>query len=47
MEKVSTHLIDEYLRSADLAKHNANLVYSLPAMANILSGELMKEYMLR
>ena len=40
-------LIDQYLGSSDLAKHNANLVYSLPAMANILSGEVMKEYMLR
>ena len=40
-------LIDQYLESSDLAKHNANLVYSLPAMANILSGEVMKEYMLR
>ncbi len=40
-------LIDQYLESADLAKHNANLVYSLPAMGNILSGEVMKEYMLR
>jgi len=41
------NLIDQYLQSADVAKHNANLVYSLPAMANILSGEVMKEYMLR
>ena len=45
MESLS--LIDQYLEAADLAKHNANLVYSLPAMANILSGEVMKEYMLR
>ena len=43
---VST-LIDEYLEVSDLSKHNANLVYSLPAMANILSGEVMKDYMLR
>ncbi len=41
------NLIDQYLESADLAKHNANLVYSLPAMGNILSGEVMKEYMLK
>ncbi len=40
-------VIDEYLRSEDIAKHNANLVYSLPALANILSGEVMKDYMLR
>jgi len=40
-------LIDEYLSNSDIAKHNANLVYSLPAMANILSGEVMKDYMLK
>jgi len=41
------NIIDQYLLSADIAKHNANLVYSLPALANILSGEVMKDYMLR
>ncbi|NPA41836.1 MAG: ribonucleoside-triphosphate reductase [Aquificae bacterium] len=40
-------LIEDYLKFEDVARHNANLVYSLPAMANILSGEVMKEYMLR
>ncbi|HIQ31809.1 MAG TPA: ribonucleoside-triphosphate reductase [Aquifex aeolicus] len=38
--------VSEYLRSGDFAKHNANLIYSLPAMASVLSGEVMKEYML-
>ena len=42
-----TGLIEAYLGMADLAKHNANLVYSIPALANILSGEAMKEYMFR
>ncbi|MDQ7038584.1 MAG: anaerobic ribonucleoside-triphosphate reductase [Aquificota bacterium] len=45
-EDRTVSLVDSYLGSEDLAKHNANLVYSLPAMANILSGEVMKEYML-
>jgi len=40
-------LVEEYLRNSDLAKHNANLVYSLPALGNILSGEVMKDYMLK
>ena len=40
-------IVDEYLDDSDLARHNANHVYSLPAMANILYGEAMKDYMLR
>ncbi|NPB06645.1 MAG: ribonucleoside-triphosphate reductase [Aquificae bacterium] len=49
MEKVKEtllELVDEYLKKADLARHNANLVYSLPALSNLLSGEVMKAYML-
>ncbi len=39
-------VVEGYLSLDDLAKHNANLLYSLPAMGNILSGEVMKSYML-
>ena len=47
LDKKAIEMVDGYLDSEDIAKHNANLVYSLPAMANILSGEVMKEYMFK
>ena len=46
MKSRAKELVAAYLSSSDLARHNANLVYSLPALANILAGEAMKEYML-
>ena len=39
-------LIDHYLSRDDLCRHNANLIYSLPAMAGILSGYVQKRYYL-
>jgi len=39
-------IIDTYLEQEEIARHNANYVYSLPALSNILSGEAMKNYML-
>jgi len=39
-------LIDGYLSKSDLCRHNANLIYSLPAMAGILSGYVQKRYYL-
>ena len=47
MEKAQLmDVVEGYLALHDLAKHNANLLYSLPAMGNILCGEAMKDYML-
>lgn len=40
-------LIEDYLKKDDLSRHNANLIYSLPSMAGILSGFVQKEYYLR
>ncbi|GAB6065733.1 ribonucleoside triphosphate reductase [Aquifex pyrophilus] len=40
-------LIDEFLKKGEVARHNANYVYSLPALANNLSGEVMRQYTLR
>ena len=39
-------LIDDYLSRSDLCRHNANLIYSLPAMAGILSGYIQRRYYL-
>ncbi|MGC8692600.1 MAG: hypothetical protein ACP5RZ_06285, partial [Thermoplasmata archaeon] len=39
-------IIDEYLNKEDLARHNANLIYSLPALSSIISGFIQKEYYL-
>ncbi len=39
-------IIKDYISDTDLTRHNANLIYSLPALSSILSGEVMKEYML-
>ncbi|MGC8647123.1 MAG: anaerobic ribonucleoside-triphosphate reductase [Thermoplasmata archaeon] len=39
-------IIDEYLNREDLARHNANLIYSLPALSGIISGVIQKEYYL-
>lgn len=47
MKKNFIGVIESYLENEELARHNANYVYSLPALANILSGEAMKDYMLK
>jgi anaerobic ribonucleoside-triphosphate reductase len=39
-------IIKEYLKLSEIALHNANFIYSLPALANILAGEAFKNYML-
>ncbi|RLG06816.1 MAG: ribonucleoside-triphosphate reductase [Thaumarchaeota archaeon] len=39
-------LIGDYLSRRDLCRHNANLIYSLPAMAGILSGYVQRRYYL-
>jgi len=39
-------LIDDYLSRGELCRHNANLIYSLPAMAGILSGYVQRRYYL-
>ncbi|MGC9167186.1 MAG: anaerobic ribonucleoside-triphosphate reductase, partial [Thermoplasmata archaeon] len=39
-------IIDEYLNREDLARHNANLIYSIPALSGIISGVIQKEYYL-
>jgi ribonucleoside-triphosphate reductase len=40
-------LIKEYLSLSEIALHNANLVYSIPALSNILAGEAFKNFMLK
>ncbi|WP_448588586.1 anaerobic ribonucleoside-triphosphate reductase [Thermocrinis sp.] len=40
-------VIKEYLKLSEIALHNANLVYSIPALSNILAGEAFKNYMLK
>ncbi|NPA32065.1 MAG: ribonucleoside-triphosphate reductase [Aquificae bacterium] len=47
MGKGFISLIEEYLERGEISRDNANFVYSLPALSNLLSGEAMKEYMLR
>ncbi|MGC8661771.1 MAG: anaerobic ribonucleoside-triphosphate reductase [Nitrososphaeria archaeon] len=39
-------LIEDYLTKDDLSRHNANLIYSLPAMSGIISAFVQKEYYL-
>jgi len=39
-------IIKEYLKLSEITLHNANFIYSLPALANILAGEAFKNYML-
>ncbi|MGC8600335.1 MAG: anaerobic ribonucleoside-triphosphate reductase [Nitrososphaeria archaeon] len=39
-------LIENYLVKDDLSRHNANLIYGLPAMAGIISAYVQKEYYL-
>lgn len=39
-------LIEDYLGKKDSSRHNANLIYSLPSLAGILSGYLQREYYL-
>jgi ribonucleoside-triphosphate reductase len=39
-------LIENYLAKDDLSRHNANLIYGLPAMAGIISAYVQKEYYL-
>ena len=43
MEKRIREVFREYLREGELARHNANLLYSLPALSSVLLGEVMKE----
>ncbi|WP_448584604.1 hypothetical protein [Thermocrinis sp.] len=40
-------LIKDYLKLSEIALHNANLVYSIPALSNILAGESFKNFMLK
>ncbi len=40
-------VIKEYLKLSEIALHNANLVYSIPALSNILAGEAFKNFMLK
>ncbi|NAY82362.1 MAG: hypothetical protein GU362_05735 [Thaumarchaeota archaeon] len=39
-------LVENYLAKDDLSRHNANLIYGLPAMAGIISAYVQKEYYL-
>ncbi len=39
-------LIENYLAKDDLSRHNANLIYGLPAMAGIISAYVQKDYYL-
>lgn len=39
-------LIENYLTKDELSRHNANLIYSLPAMSGIISAFIQKEYYL-
>ncbi len=45
-ENVYFSIIEEYLKKEDISRHNANLIYSLPSLAGILSGYIQKEYYL-
>jgi len=46
LDDPALRLIDGYLSKSDVCRHNANLIYSLPAMAGILSGYVQKRYYL-
>jgi len=37
-------LIYGYLNKEDFSRNNANLIYSLPTMNNILSGAISKDF---
>ncbi len=37
-------LIEGYINKNDNSRNNANLVYSLPTLNNILSGAISKDY---
>jgi ribonucleoside-triphosphate reductase len=40
-------IIEEYLKKDDVSRHNANLIYSLPSLAGILSGFVQREFYLK
>jgi len=40
-------LVENYLAKDDLSRHNANLIYGLPAMAGIIFAYVQKEYYLK
>lgn len=37
-------IVDQYIDKGDISRHNSNLVYSVPAMASTVHGEVFKDY---
>lgn len=44
MEGKVLEIFKEYLREGEISKHNANLLYSIPALSSLLVGEVMKDF---